>query len=426
MKIFSRILPSDNSEISGSKLHINSHRARRSRSTKVGAVALVDRALRCTMATPCGAAASKTGFTILELLVSVTVLLIVMGFLLQLTGGIGEIWKSSSGKISGFQNARSAFASITRTLSLATLNTYNDYVNTAGEPRTEVNRNTFVPANFARASELHFLSGPATSIIPGATVSLNPGQAIVFQAPLGVTDNTNLSSLNRTVNSVGFFIQYATTDETLLPAWLRDIFRTEHRFRLVQVVEPTEKLKVYDSTKNANYTNTWLGAFTTPPAANNPRARVLAEDVCLLVFRPRLSPKDEESAATQLSEVYTDDKIGSILTPNYHYDSRAWQTGYPAGRVSPAKRAEIMRNQIPPIVDVAMVSVDRRSLARFDVKSATPPSEFAVPAGLFTDASQFEQDLTTYSSQLTNASIRHRIFRTSVELQGAKWSNTAN
>ncbi len=365
----------------------------------------------------------QSGFTILELLVSVTVLLVVMGFLLQVTGGIGEIWKSSSGKISGFQSARSAFASITRTLSRATLNTYNDYVNTAGEPRTEANRNTFVPTNFARASELHFLSGPATSIIPGADATLNPGQAVVFQAPLGVTDDASLSALNRTVNSVGFFIQYATTDDTLLPAWLQPLFGTEHRFRLVQVVEPTETLGVYDSTKNATYTDTWLDAFTTPTTPTNPRARVLAEDVCLLVFRPRLSPKDEESVATQLSEVYTDDKIGSILTPNYHYDSRAWQTGYPAGRVSPQKRADIMRNQIPPIVDVAMVSLDRRSLARFDPKSATPPAEFAVPAGLFTDSSKFEEDLTAYSNQLSDASIRHRIFRTSVELQGAKWSD---
>lgn len=364
----------------------------------------------------------KSAFTILELLVSVTVLLVVMGFLLQVTGGIGEIWKSSAGKISGFQNARSAFATITRTLSRATLNTYNDYVNTAGEPRTEVNRNTFVPANFARASELHFLTGPATDVIPGANATVNPGHAVVFQAPLGVTDDASLSSLSRTVNSIGFFIQYATTDDSLLPTWLQPIFGSEHRFRLVQVVEPTEELGVYDSTKNANYTDTWLDAFTTPTTPSNPRARVLAEDVCLLVFRPRLSPKDEESAASQLGVAYTDDLRGAILTPNFHYDSRAWQSGYPVGRVSPQARADIMRNQIPPIVDVAMVSVDRRSLARFDVKSTTPPSEFAVPAGLFVDASQFEQDLTTYSSQLTEASIRHRIFRTSVELQGAKWS----
>jgi uncharacterized protein (TIGR02599 family) len=259
-------------------------------------------------------------------------------------------------------------------------------------------------------------------VIPGAVSTLNPGHSVVFQAPLGVTDDASLSALNRTVNSVGFFIQYATTDDSLLPGWLQPIFGSEYRFRLVQVVEPTENLKVYDSTKSSNYTDTWLDAFTTPTTSSNPRARVLAEDVCLLVFRPRLSPKDEESAATQLGEAYTDDRIGTILTPNYHYDSRAWQSGYPAGRVSPQKRADIMRNQIPPIVDVAMVSVDRRSLARFDPKSSTPPSELSVPAGLFTDASLFEQDLTTYSQQLTDASIRHRIFRTSVELQGAKWS----
>jgi uncharacterized protein (TIGR02599 family) len=82
-----------------------------------------------------------------------------------------------------------------------------------------------------------------------------------------------------------------------------------------------------------------------------------------------------------------------------------------------------MRNQIPPIVDLAMVSVDRRSLARFDQSSATPPTALQVPAGLFTDSSHFEEDLAAYGKQLSDARIRYRVFRTSVEIQGAKWSN---
>ncbi len=417
------LFPSRKSAMSGSKPQAAGHRAWTSQFAAFGAAAPVDRALRCTISSPCSGAASnkRAGFSLLELLVSVTVLLIVMGFLLQVTGGIGEIWKSSSGKISSFQNARSAFASITRTLSRATLNTYNDYVDADGNPRY-ADVSNFKPANFARASELHFLTGPASIVIPQANPAMHPGHAVIFQAPLGVTDDTNLAALNRTVNSVGFFIEYAANDDSLLPAWLEAIFPSEYRFRLVQVVEPTEDLGVYDSTKESSYTDTWLDAFSRTPNNANPRARVLAEDVCLLVFRPRLSPEDEISAALVIGEPEPGDKIGSILSPNYHYDSRAWQSGYPTSRVSPQKRADIMRNQIPPIVDVAMVSVDRRSLARLDPQSATPPSEFAVPAGLFTDSSQFEQDLATYSQQLTDASIRHRVFRTSVELQGAKWS----
>lgn len=371
------------------------------------------------------------GFTLLELLVATTVLLVVMVVLLQLVGGVGEIWKSSTGKISAFQNARSAFATLNRTLARANLNTYNDYVDISGSYRTTNNVGTFAPTKFARASELHFLSGPTSQIVNGADAVTNPGDAVFFQAPLGDTDDAALTSLNRALNSTGFYIQYGDADASLVPAWLRGFFNSSKRFRLVQFVEPTEDLKVYAATAGSSYpavgsgANNWLEAFK--PGTTQPRARVLAEDVCLLVVRPRLAPKDEENAAAQIGETYTEARTGSILSPNYHYDSRAWQTGYPAGRVpgsgSPVKRADLMRNQVPPIVDVAMVSVDRRSLLRFDQSSATPPAELQVPGGLFTDSAEFEADLATYSKQLTDAKIRHRVFRTSVEIQGAKWSN---
>lgn len=373
------------------------------------------------------------GFTLLELLVATTVLLVVMVVLLQLVGGVGEIWKSSTGKISAFQNARSAFATLNRTLARATLNTYNDYVNSAGSYRTTNNASTFSPTKFARASELHFLSGPTAQIVNGADAVANPGDAVFFQAPMGETDDSALTSLNRTLNSTGFYIQYGDADASLLPTWLQGFFNNTKRFRLVQFVEPTEDLKVYTATAGGSYpavgsgTNNWLDSFKTPPGAQQPRARVLAEDVCLLVIRPRLAPKDEEGAAGQLGETYDGSRQGSILSPNYHYDSRAWQTGYPGGRVpatgSPVKLADLMRNQVPPIVDVAMVSVDRRSLLRFDQSSTTPPAELQVAGGLFTDSAKFDEDLATYSQQLSNAKIRHRVFRTSVEIQGAKWSN---
>jgi len=377
----------------------------------------------------------RGGFTLIELLVATAVLLVIMIVLLQLTGGVGEIWKSSTGKISAFQSARSAFATINRTLARATLNTYNDYVQETGAGvfayRTAANATTFSPTKFLRASELHFLSGSTAELVPGADTIKNPGQAVFFQAPMGDTETkgtSSLSSLNRTLNTTGFFIQYGSPDDALLPAWLRPLFGATKRFRLVQFVEPTEALKIYTSTATANYDEDWLVPFGTPAPANAPRARVLAEDISLLVFRPRLSPKDEEVVATQLGATFTDATQGSILSPNYHYDSRTWEAGYPAGQrvqaaTSPGPRAEVMRNQIPPIMDVAMVAVDRRSLVRFDLSSDTPPAELQVPSGLFTDSSRLEEDLATYGNQLSAAGIRYRVFRTSVEIQGAKWSN---
>lgn len=376
---------------------------------------------------------TRRAFTLLELLAATAVLLVVMVVLLQLVGGVGEIWKSSTGKISAFQNARSAFATLNRTLARATLNTYNDYVDASGNYRTtgtSGNSTSFVPAKFARASELHFLSGPAHLIVPNANAQNNPGDAVFFQAPLGETDNNQLTSLNRTLNSTGFYIQYGDADTSLLPNWLQGLFSSTKRFRLVQYVEPTEGLDVYQTVAAGGYPakssgSGWLSPFSANQTSSgtSPRARVLAEDVCLLVIRPRLAPKDEEAAAALIGGTYEDETRGSILSPNYHYDSRAWQADYPSGRVD-SNHKELMRNQVPPIVDVAMVSVDRRSLARFDQTSASPPAELLVPSGKFTDSAKFEEDLAAYSSQLSEARIRHRVFRTSVEIQGSKWSNT--
>jgi len=365
------------------------------------------------------------GFTLVELLVAIAVLLIVMVVLVQLTGGVGQIWKSSAGKISAFQNARAAFATLSRTLGRATLNTYEDYVDASGNFRNPTNSANFTPIQFARASELHFLSGQAPQILPGAQKLQNPGMAVFFQAPLGETDDSTLKNLERTVNSTGFYIQYGSPDASLLPDWLKPLIGGVKRFRLVQVVEPTEQSKIYAATSSSSYDLTWLQAFRTTGTL---APRVLAEDVPLLILRPRLSPQDEQTEAAKLGVSYDASQQGAILCPNYEYDSRAWQTGYPSGQrvkaaASPAVRAAMMQNQAPPIVDVAMVSVDRRTLARYDQTSDTPPAPLQVPAGLFTDSSKLEADLAAYGKQLSDAGIRYRIFRTAVPIQGAKWSN---
>lgn len=372
------------------------------------------------------------GFTLIELLIATTILLIILVVLLQVTGKIAEIWKTSVGKISAFQSARAGFTALTRTLARATTNTYIDYADASGNYRTS---SSFVPTQFLRASELHFLSGPVVGLIPSAKAITNPGHAIFFQAPLGETSSTGgYPTLKKSLNSVGFYIQYdSLATSAILPVWLQNIFGTSYRFRLVQVVQPTENLNIYKYTNMdpitgfPTYTGmiAWLNTFSIP--ATSPRPRVIAEDVVLLVLRPRVAPKDEESLPG-----YDSTKIGSTLCPLYKYDSRAWQNGY-GGQISKDPLAnpaliKIMRNQAPPIVDVAMVCVDRRTLARLNMTSSTPPKELQLPAlsGAFTgftDSSKLDQDLTVYGKQLSDAHIRYRIFRTSTDIEGAKWSS---
>ena len=367
-------------------------------------------------------------FSIVEVLVATTILLVMLVMLLSITGALSTLWKSNAGKITASQNSRAAFSTIARTLSRATLNTYNDYVDSSGAYRNAENTASFDPDRFARASELHFVAGPASQLVPGADGVENPGHAIFFQAPLGETEVGDLDSLDRTLNSIGFYLQYGLPDDRVLPSWLGSLLGSTKRFRLVQIIQPTEDLEIYSSTAGSPYSLNWLDPFSAASSLTALRPRVLAEDVSLLVLRPRLAPEDEAVVADDVSVDYDDSKLGAVLSPNYHYDSRAWQTGYPSGSGVKAisggeERSEIMRNQVPPIVDVAMVSLDRSSLARFDQSGSAPPSELQVPSDLFTDASRFEEDLDAYEKQLSEAKVKFRVFRTSIEIQGSKWSN---
>jgi uncharacterized protein (TIGR02599 family) len=94
-----------------------------------------------------------------------------------------------------------------------------------------------------------------------------------------------------------------------------------------------------------------------------------------------------------------------------------------------------MRNQLPPIVDVAMIVADNASMARFQ-NPATPPLAFQVPAswtvpgpsgGLpFSHSADLDYDLNQFGLQLTKNHIRFRVFRSSVDMESAAWVNSTN
>lgn len=365
------------------------------------------------------------GFTLLELLVASSVLLILLAILFQITAQVGNVWRDSSDRSGAYKNARAAFDAVTRTLSQASLNTYLDYVDAAGQYRY-ANPGSFVPDRFARASELHFLSGPTADLFPGANTTRNPGHTVVFQAPLGVTDDANLRALDQALNGISFYVEYASLDEAgLLPSWLSGMFGSDYRYQLRQFILPTKQNTVYQSTQLDSYSLNWLDAMNPGTGTEDPG--ILAENVSLLLLRPRLSSRDEIAVASQLGGDALANP-GSILSPNYHYDSRAWESGYPAGQgvlaaPNSTARAEAMRNQLPPMVDVVMVALEGRSVQRLDLTSPAPPSEIRPPTGLFTNSAQMEDDLQTYLAQLDNANVGYRVFRSSVPIQAARWSN---
>jgi uncharacterized protein (TIGR02599 family) len=387
----------------------------------------------------------RGGFTLVELLAATAILLVVIFVLLEVITSMTSIWHDSTGTIANFQSARGAFNTINHELARATLKTYLDYTNDPtqnnkpfGQFRTSLSaaqQQSFVPAAFARASDLHFICGPAGQVLPsGTTPANNPGDAAFFQAPLGAVGETNAASdkyLQRTLNDVGLYVQYSDLAPSFFPGWLYSFFggAAHYRFRVVECVEPTENLSIYGQTATGSYSTGWIppaSAAIFPVSNTTYNESVLAEDVVLLIFRPRLESADEQVIAGKVGTTYGATTQNSIISPNYAYDSRAWQPGYSyaTGHVENTSYALYMRNQLPPIVDVAMVCIDPNSLAHFQLSTqATPPAMLQPAAGLFTNSANMDADLGAFGQQLTANHLRYRIFRSAVQMQTAAWAD---
>lgn len=387
----------------------------------------------------------ERGFTLIEIMVATVIMVILMGIIFQLTASMADIWRSTAGKIGAFQGARAGFDAMARALEQATLMTYLDYVDNQNPPQPRDPTNpAWTPHTYARASELHFVSGPVQELVPGANAGNTQGHAVFFQAPLGVVkDTANLGQLNELLNAVGFYVEY-TDDKSIWPDFIQAIIGStpRYRFRLMQWIQPSEDFAVYSSTMPAgstyNYSPNWfknsmpnVGASSV--SAGQTRPRMIAENVIALFIRPRLAENDEDVLD---DGALNGSATGGKLAPTYRYDSRSWTAGYvPNGSVnlrtanfgSSSKRlVDLMRNQVPPLVDVVMVAIDPKAAERLGQETSIP-SDLRVPAGRFElsanlFAPQGNSDLDAYEQQLQDANISYRVFRSTLTMKGAKWS----
>ncbi len=226
--------------------------------------------------------------------------------------------------------------------------------------------------------------------------------AIFFLAPLGYSLDAGYRSLDGFLNACGFYVYYG--EDPAVPTRLSGaIPASRHKFRLMQFLQPTENLAIYDASVtggSANWRNTkWFGdalARSSAPVSQ------LAENVVALVIRPKASESDQTAS-------------GTVLAPQYEYDSRD-AASLPTW------------NQLPPVVEIVMVVLDDTSAMRLG-DGATPPS--LGMENLFQDATQLENDLDQLEKNLSaatgNASgntipLRYQVFRTEVALRSAKWS----
>jgi len=316
------------------------------------------------------------GFTLIETLVAAVLLAVVVFLLASIGGRTTSIWKRADSQVNSFQSARFAFERMTRSIGQATLNPYWDYLDTSSNRRTPANAASFTPSAYRRCSDQHF------------TITNTPSPyACFFQAPLGHASGTHLSPLGDLLNAVGYFVEFNddADAETLSPRPRSLLSGSRWRYRLMELLQPSEDLGVYDSADGA-----WIGQAL----GAGRQARPIAENVILLIFRAL-------------------DESGNSLPAGketFVYDSRD-------------RSSSATLNQLPPQVEIILVVIDEASAARLAATHGTTPPPL-VKTQYFSRPAELDDDIEKLRADLVENPARpeFRILRNTVRLESAKWS----
>lgn len=340
------------------------------------------------------------GFTLVEVLVSLVVLSLMVTILTGLLGQTMSTWQFTTSKAEEFRGARAAFDSITRRLSQATLNTYWDYDSPTA------------PTRYLRQSDLRFLACSTQTLAASPLPAVvRPTHGVFFQAPLGYVNTTDFEGLTNLLNTWGYFVEF-NSDQNFRPPFLTPAQAPiRHRYRLMELMEPSNELSIYQSGAARTWIENSLNFVGIPPIPS--KTRVLAENVVALIILPKLAAKE--------------DPTGIALAPNYAYDST---TSNPNPALSP-------KNQLPPLVQVTLIAIDEKSAAQLTPSSfsgGTPPADLLEPTR-FAAAADYERDLAETKARLegnglvnsagqslANRPLNYRVFTTHVSLRAAKWS----
>jgi uncharacterized protein (TIGR02599 family) len=346
---------------------------------------------------------ASRAFTLVELLVSMALLAVVMLVTATIVNHTRGVWQQTTGKIAAFRESRAGFESLTRRLSQASLNTYFDYVDASNRTPKEVEEagGVFTPDQYLRQSELHLVTGQASSLVPAAAGTTHPGHGTFFQAPLGFssTPATGDADLANLLNAVGYYVEYGS-DDAWRPSFLSGIIPPKNRYRLMQMLQSTERLGIYENSFTDANRFDW---FQTPLANATSPARPVAENIIMAIVWPRRSENDP----------------GTPLTTDYSYDTKAYLSG----------TNQISRNQLPPYVQVTLVAIDEPSAARLEEKYGGS-APLLQPGALFTESpdptnpisTKLNDDLEQLTDFLADENLNYRVFTTNVLIRQAKFS----
>lgn len=435
----------------------------------------------------------QNAFTLVELMVSMGILILMLVIMLQMTNQTAATWKSSAAKAEQFQEARKAFETMTQRISNATLNTYLDYAYDPKISTTQIVASTgsasTIATDYVRQSDLRFrvVQMGDQTLDPGSGAVMRPTHGIFFQAPFGIVDDTTrLSQLDDLLNSWGYFLEISNSNANV-PAFLKNqpgygAANPKYRCHLMEFRQSAEEFTIYttlntllqqqisakvpfpnrdpvpdNNGKVGPGDDAWfMNAVNYGANASDPTlapfgrpVRVLAENIIALVIYPRLSATDQN----QRNNDTTVPQQYKLLTPDYTYHSKQ-TSNYTNGTVpppqvnSPPTPAQITiagtinpKNQLPPVVEVAMVAVDEASAQKLQTKYGqklgldTLLVDSQKGNNLFVDPTVLEQgrtanpsdkgDLAILEANLIAENVNYRIFTSNIILRGAKWSRTS-
>lgn len=332
------------------------------------------------------------GFSIVELMAATAILTLILLVIFGISQQASTAWKSARSKIEAFQSARLAFENITATLSRATLNTYYDYFDDEGRPARDPG---FRGAHhYGRQSDLHFISGK--TLVPNQVT-----HSLFFQTPAGYDNDGKFEGMDTLLNACGFYIIHDI--DNLRPSFLLDSSTIPNpppngtRYRLMQFLQPSHKLGVYSSATGSDW-------FALPLGGDSPPVQQLAENVIAMVILPRKSGADADASNSDLSK-------------DYEYDSRL---------ASASSEQLPTENQLPPLVDVALVAIDEASALRLgDAKLDIIEQLFLEKPKVQPEIGEVQpdKDLGELEKELSKQRFIYRIFRTVVPLRNSKWSS---
>lgn len=344
----------------------------------------------------------RAGFSLMELMVTMTILLILMTVILAVTSQTGQLWRGTNSKIASFQDARAAFDALTRNLSQATLNHYYDYYDAGWKARPAISATAaslaFSPANYGRASDLQFLCGPAETVF-GSAAGTRQSHAVFFQAPLGRVENKAVYGDSQSlVNGVGYYVEFSdNTSAGARPKFLQSAATMkQNRFRMMEWIQPSENFRLYNNNAQTGVDpKDWYLTLTS----NAAQCRVLADNILALIILP-LSKAPEAGQVPDVS-----------LAPAYGYDSR------------PSTYDTQRSHLLPPLIQVTMVAIDRESAVRLNqhYKDTVPPY---LSSTWFAKASAYDDDMKALENALQGRTglpkVNYRIFKTTISTRDYK------